>query len=398
MAVNNGLRNFLDRFFGTKDRITINAVTASGTAETWYYELAIKTAVSLIANVIGKCEFKTYYNNELNDKSVEYYRWNVAPNKNQNASEFKHRIIEELLLTGECLVVEVGNELFVADGFSKETDGVKPYVFNCVSVEGVQLNKKFKRSDVLYYKLDGFELNPLLSSVCGSYIDAWATAFSNYKQKNASKWKLKISSAARADKRFAETYQQLTQQNLKQFFEKNNAVYPEYDGYELTEVAGSGTAASDDITKLRNDIFALVAQTYKTPVSLLSGQIAGVKDVFESWLSVCIEPITTMLTDENNKQLYTFEDWQSDNFMYIDTSNVKHIDFAALSTAIEKCISSGSMNVDEVRTIILGLNALNTEASTRYYITKNFEALEAASEKADDQPTTDEETGKGVSE
>lgn len=398
MAINNGLRNFLDRFFGRKDRVVINAVTAGGTAETWYYELAVKTAVSLIANVIGKCEFKTYYNNEFNDKSEEYYRWNVSPNKNQNASEFKHRIIEELLLTGECLVVEVGKELFVADGFSKETDGVKPYVFSCVSVEGVQLNKKFKRSDVLYYKLDGFELKPLLSSVCGSYVDAWTAAFNNYRQKNSSRWKLKISSAARTDPQFKEKYRELTETNLKQFFDKNNAVYPEYEGYELTEVAGNGTAASDDITKLRNDIFALVAQTYKTPVSLLSGQIAGVKDVFESWLSVCIEPITTMLTDENNKQLYTFEDWQSDNFMYIDTSRVKHIDFAALSNAIEKCISSGSMNVDEVRTIILGLNALNTEASQRYYITKNFEALEATSENATDQPKTDEETGKGVSE
>ena len=398
MAINNGLRNFLYRFFGKKDRILINAVTAGGTAETWYYELAVKTAVSLIANVIGKCEFKTYYNNEFNDKSEEYYRWNVSPNKNQNASEFKHRIIEELLLTGECLVVEVGKELFVADGFSKETDGVKPYVFSGVSVEGVQLNKKFKRSDVLYYKLDGFELKPLLSSVCGSYIDAWTAAFNNYRQKNSSRWKLKISSAARTDPQFKEKYRELTETNLKQFFDKNNAVYPEYEGYELTEVAGNGTAASDDITKLRNDIFALVAQTYKTPVSLLSGQIAGVKDVFESWLSVCIEPITTMLTDENNKQLYTFEDWQNDNFMYIDTSRVKHIDFAALANAVDKFVSSGSMNVDEVRTIILGLNALNTEASQRYYITKNFEALEAATENATDQPTTDEETGKGVSE
>ena len=65
MAVRNGLRNFLDRFFGTKDKITINAVMAGGTAETWYYELAVKTAVSLIANIIGKCEFKTYYNGEI---------------------------------------------------------------------------------------------------------------------------------------------------------------------------------------------------------------------------------------------------------------------------------------------------------------------------------------------
>ena len=51
MAVRNGLRNFLDRFFGTKDKITINAVTAGGTAETWYYELAVKTAVSLIGRI-----------------------------------------------------------------------------------------------------------------------------------------------------------------------------------------------------------------------------------------------------------------------------------------------------------------------------------------------------------
>ena len=57
------------------------------------------------------------------------------------------------------------------------------------------------------------------------------------------------------------------------------------------------------------------------------------------------------------------------------------------------------MNVDEVRTRLLGLNALNTEASTRYYITKNFEALEATSDSAGDQPITEDiETGEEVSE
>ena len=45
--------------------------------------LAFNTCVNLIANAIGKCEFKTFrLGNEI--KEQEYYLWNYEPNTNQN--------------------------------------------------------------------------------------------------------------------------------------------------------------------------------------------------------------------------------------------------------------------------------------------------------------------------
>ena len=50
-------------------------------------ELCFWVCVNMIANAIGRCEFRTYRNHkEIMER--EYYLWNYEPNVNQNSTFF----------------------------------------------------------------------------------------------------------------------------------------------------------------------------------------------------------------------------------------------------------------------------------------------------------------------
>lgn len=371
------LTDFLRAFFGSNDRISINSAAYQQiTSELYYKELAIKQAVSIITNIISKCEIKVYYDGKADDKSKEYYAWNIAPNENENGAELLAKIVEEMLLCNHALVFEAGKGRYCADSFSIETDGIKPYVFSNVTVNGGSITKPFKRKDVLYFKLGNAELTRLVDNMYNSYGEVLACTINNYKKRSGSKWKLKISATAKASPKFKETYTDITQNSLKTFFEATNAVYPEFEGYELTNVDNNTVDTTPaEITELRKDVFNFVAGVYKLPVSVMNGEAISDADM-KQLKTQCIEPIVSVIAKELTKQMFTFEQWKKGCRFEVDITNIEHLDISSLAGAAEKLIGSGVMNIDEVRVRILGLNALNTPQSKKYWITKNFADIE----------------------
>lgn len=372
------LTDFLRGFFAKGDFLEINSAAYQAAASELYYkELAIKQAVSIITNIFSKSEIKVYFDNKADDKSKEYYAWNIAPNDNQNGAELLAKIVEEMLLCNDALVFEAGKGRYCADSFGIEKDGTKPYLFSNVSVDGGSIQKNLKRKDVLYFKLGNAELTRLIDNVYQSYGEVMAFTINNYKQRSGSKWKLKISAAAKAKADFKQTYADITQKSLKTFFEATNAVYPEFEGYELTQYpATMSDTKSADITALRQDITNMVASVYKLPLSVMNGTAVSDADM-KQLKTQCIEPIASVISKELTKQMFTFEQWQKGCRFEVDITNIEHLDISSLAGAAEKLIGSGVMCIDEVRTRILGLNALNTTQSKKYWITKNFSDIES---------------------
>ena len=91
----------------------------SAVGDIYVREMAFWAATNLIANAISKCEFKTYENFKEVRKD-NYYRWNVEPNRNQNSSAFMHKLIAKLYRNNEVLIVEHGEDLLVADDFTRK--------------------------------------------------------------------------------------------------------------------------------------------------------------------------------------------------------------------------------------------------------------------------------------
>ena len=101
---------------------------------------ALITTIDMIASLVAKCEFKTYRNGK-EFKGYEWYSLNVKPNKNQNSTEFWQELISKLLFYREALVINVNNQLIIADDFQKEEFAVKESEFTQISRGDIAFNR-----------------------------------------------------------------------------------------------------------------------------------------------------------------------------------------------------------------------------------------------------------------
>lgn len=343
--------------------------------EIYYKELAIQTAISLIANAISKCEIKVYEENK-EVKNKLYHTLNIEPNINENSSQFWHKAIEKMIYENECIVVEVNEQLYCADSYSVEERPILGNLYRSVSVGQINFNKVFKSDEILRLKLNNSHIKKLIDGLYQQYGELLAYAAKNYKKANGSKYKLILDKVKAGDKNFQETYETIVQKQLKTFMENENAVYPQYVGYDLQDISSKLNADSSDFRNLRKDIFEIVAQAFQIPVSIMLGNITNMNDIVNLFLTFCIDPIADMITEETTRKYSgTYDNWKKGAYTKVDTSTIKHIDILDVAEKVDKLISSGNCCIDETRKLT-GFDPLNTEFSKQHFITKNYDTVE----------------------
>lgn len=346
-------------------------------------EFTIHAAINLIANCISKCEFKTYRKGK-EFQGEEYYSWNYEPNKNQNSSEFLQELVTKLLYNNECLVVESGGQLIIAESFGKEEFALRETIFSGVSRKGFTFNRTFRMSEVLYFRLNNKNIRRLLSDLCNGYEKILEEAVEKYEKAGGEKGTLKIDAVSKGrsygGKTFEEVYEELMNDRFKKFFNARSAVLPLFDGFTYTKQAAEqskkSTSEIKDITDILDEIVETVARAFNIPVSLLKGDVSDVEKITKNFLTFCIDPICEMISTEINRKRYGAAEVKKKNYLKVDTTTVMHIDVFEIAEKIDKLIASGMYCVDELRKK-LGDAPLNTEDSQRYYITKNYTDVSA---------------------
>ena len=88
-----------------------------------------------------------------------------------------------------------------------------------------------------------------------------------------------------------------------------------------------------------------------------------------------MKPLLKKITDEINAKFITTEDYFEGNVAsyYIE----RYLDIFDVSNSIEKVLSSGILNINEIRSE-LGREELQGEFFNTYFITKNFSTAEEA--------------------
>lgn len=376
MSIKNRMKGWLNDWFGEK--VTIDMVTQRDSPRNmplYYKELAISVASSLIASAISKCEINIYKNHEK-IKDEEYFLFNYSPNQNQNSSQYTHQLIEHLLRDGEALVIENAGSLYVADAWNVTRYAFLDDLFTQVTVKDYTFGKTFKASDVLYYKLENEDIRNLLDGIYDSWGSVMSEAINGYMNMNGGKYTIGISTVARNDPQFKETFNDLIQNKLKSFFESKNAVYPQYDGFELNEIkAGNAVKDSSDFRNLKKDMFEIVAQAYKIPIQLMLGDVADISEITRNFITFAVRPITEMMDEENTRKRLTVEQFLNGYYYETNTNGILYKDILDMAQAIEKLVSSGVYCIDEVREK-LGDKPLNTEFSQKHYISKNYADIE----------------------
>lgn len=374
MSIKTWFMDFLGNAKNNKGEI-IESVIEEKIQEVYYKELAIQTAITLIANAIAKCEIKVYEKNrEVKNKT--YYTLNVSPNKNENSSQLWHKAIEKMVYDNESIIIEVGNSLYCASSYSVEEYPILGNLYKGVAIGNLQLNKTFKSEEVFRLKLNNAHIKKLIDGLYEQYGELMSYAAKNYKKSNGTKYKLILDQVKASDEKFQETYREVVQKQLKDFIENENAVYPQYKGYDLQDVSPSSNKDSSDFRNLRKEMFEIVAQAFQIPVSIMLGNITNMNEIVKIFLTFCIDPIADMISEEiTRKTSGNYDNWVKGNYIKVDTSTINHIDILDVAEKADKLIASGTCCIDEVREII-GFDKLGTEFSQKHFITKNYDTVE----------------------
>lgn len=366
------LFNFLEKKMTNAE---FAAAIAKVMSETAFREMALHIAISYIANTLSKCEIKTFENGE-ETKGLLYYRLNVSPNHNENSSQFINKFIERYYYDSEALIVKHSDMLYCADNFScDETKPLKEFVYENVTIDGQPLKGKYKASDVFRFKLDNEHTKRLVDLLGDKYSELMGLAIASYKRTNGKKYKLLLDRARTGDANFNKDYDELLKTQLKAFLESENSVYMQYKGQALEEFSNATPTNSADIIALRKEIFETTAQAFKIPLTMMYGNITNMDEIVKVYLSICIDPLADMLSEEFTRKYYTYEEWQKGCYIEVDTSCIKYVDILEVADKADKAIASGLCSIDELRPRVK-LKPLNTDFSTSHFITKNYDLAE----------------------
>ena len=137
-------------------------------------DLCFQSCVDMIANAIGRCEFRTYKNGrEVQD--YEYFMLNVEPNVNQNSTEFWHKVVFKLYAENEALIISAktrdGRDCLVcADSWARGSEyPVRQNEYTGVQVGDFTYAKTFREKEVIHLKLNEVDVKPVLNGLYLSY-------------------------------------------------------------------------------------------------------------------------------------------------------------------------------------------------------------------------------------
>ncbi|EJV80209.1 phage portal protein [Bacillus cereus] len=380
-----GIRNVFKTFLGKSDNGTVPDVDCSVMtlkAEIAYKKLYVNAAIDLIARSLVACDFETYRSGKLK-RSLNYYQLNVAPNKNENAHEFWYKVVHQLIYEKEALILPIGEELWIAESFHRETtNGFNEYVYKSVSINNQLLTKEFREQDVLYLSLSVESINNVINSLYSSYGLLLAKAMSDYKGNGRIRYLFRGRFMNSLTDENGKASQELFEEKAKDYMnpEKLAAIMFLPDNIQMEDQSKDPrNLDTRDIKNLAKDMLDFVATAFHIPPSLLSGiSEGGISTTgnptgdLDNFIIFAVRPIGEMITNEYNKKMFSREQYLSKTYIRFNMDNFKLFDLTKFANSVDKLFAVGGMSINDVLER-LGKEQIKEDWANERYVTKNYE-------------------------
>lgn len=347
-------------------------------------ELSFWCCVNFVANAIGRCEIRTFRQNE-EIREREYFLWNVEPNVNQNSTAFWHKAVARLYQDNELLIVPVRRRdgmdaVAVADDWDEpDWTPTRQNEYRNVKVWDFTFSQKvFREDDVIHLKLNHTNMRPILNGLYDSYFKLVKAAMAAYGWENGQHWKVHVSQVAQGSDGWDEAFTKMISAQIKPFLQSNGAVLPEFDGYKYEQVGGNAGSVKDtrDIKALIDDIFSFTARGFGLADVLLKGNVEATGDAMQRTLTGAIDPICDQFSEEATRKRYGYDAWQQGSYLRMDSSSIQHFDLFGQAANIEKLLGSG-WSLNDIRRAA-GEQPINEPWADEHLITKNIGRLDTA--------------------
>nr|DAQ30138.1 MAG TPA: portal protein [Caudoviricetes sp.] len=345
-------------------------------------ELSFWICVNMVANALGRCEFRTFREHE-EIQEREYYLWNISPNANQNSSVFLHKLVSQLYKTNEALVVSTLprgelQSLVVADSWdAPEEWPSRQNEYRGIVVGDYQYQYPIYENSVLHLKLNNKNMRPIIDGLYQSYSKMVSAAMKAYTWGNGQHWKVHVNQIAQGDPNWQEQFQSMISNQVKVFLDSDGAILPEFDGYAYENVGGNGSSDTRDIRAMIEDIFDFTARGFLIPAVLVNGTVEGTADANTRFLTNCIDPLADQLQEEINRKRYGYDGWKQGNYIRVDTSSIIHFDMFANAANVEKLVGSGAYTINDVRRAA-NQAIINEPWADEHFMTLNISTMNEA--------------------
>lgn len=338
--------------------------------------LAIENVANFIGRSISETEFRVYKDNEL-DRGDIYYRLNVKPNLEMNAAEFWQKVIHKLLTKNEVLIIiSDTNDLLIADSYYREEKALYAGTFRNVVVKDYDFKRTFSMDQVIFLEHNNGKLEEIVSGMLKDLEDVYGRKLETLCLENQIRATVGIETTGRFDKDKAAEMQEYINKIYETFSKNTVAIVPQQRGFTYTEVStntrgSSAKQTSNELTKLSNEFTDTIAKTLGVPPDLIHGDSADQESNIKMYLKFCIGPLLNKIETELNCKMFSKKDFLKG--AKILTNGINTPDIFELSTAIDKLVSSGAYNRNEIRQVT-GYDP--TSDGDVFLITKNYQTAD----------------------
>ena len=344
-------------------------------------EMALLTCTQLIAATLAKCEFATYKNGKAVKKS-EWQLWNIQPNINQNAQQFRSQLIYGLISKGDVLVIDVDSQLYIADSYTADDEVMREKLYSDVAVGNISLNRKFKESEVLHFVLPNSSWIKTFDAVAQAYATIINSGVKGYRRAQGMKGVLSMDALQMQNENVKKAYETLKNAGFKQFADAESAVLPLYKGMEYTDTSQKTYSNQNcrDIRAMVDDLTDFAARMLGIPPLLVNGSVQDTSSAKKQFIGDCIIPLAELLSCEICRKRYDDSDIGRGTLLKVDTTKAIYVDWLSAASGLDKLVASGVLCVNDGRAL-LGLPIIDEEWAYRHYLTKNYGDIENPGEE-----------------
>lgn len=342
-------------------------------------ELALFSAIDLLASAGAACTWLTYRKGKRH-RGDDWLAYNVQPNPNQSASEFKRLLISRILLNNEALVFEHGGGYYLADSFQRDVRAFAPNVYRGVTCNNLSINKVFREDEVWYFSYADQSVAQLIANLKGLYSTALNEALDKYKRSGGRAGIVEVPNRPSGSKTFEGDVNQIMNERFKAFFSGKNAVVTLHEGWKF--IPHDGPASQKSVSEV-SDMDAIFRQAQDRACNalhiapgLLRGDVTGLDDAINYTLAFGLKPILKTIETEVNRKSYG-EQLLAGWGMRIDATHIKVTDVFSVAEKAEKLLQNRLYNVNGLREK-LDDDALPFDWAEDYVMTKNAEVVTAS--------------------
>lgn len=314
--------------------------------------IALDTCINFIARTFSQSEFWIRKDGKL-IKSTLFYKLNVRPNTDSNATNFWNKVIYKLIYDNEVLIIKTdSDDLVIADDFTRKEYALFDDKFEDVIVKNYQYQRSFDMSEVLYLEYNNVKLQYYINDLFGDYGELFGRMMDTQLRRNQIRGIVSITNGGgQLDNDNSNRFQKYINKIYDQFNNNGVAIIPKVAGFEYEELnnnANNGTDnGAENLQKVKKLFIDDVAKVIGIPPALIHGDMADLEKQMEAYLDFCINPLIKMIENELNSKFYSQKEYLDGNRIKVVGVN-KH-DPVKNSAAIDKLISSNFAEVNEVR-------------------------------------------------